>query len=357
MRDAKRLSKALAANAQFVCERFLSNGRRDGAYWRVGNVYNEKGNSCWVRLYGNDGPPGRWGDFADPGSGGDLLDLLQVALGLPDIRDAMDEARALLSLPRDTPVYRDDRTIISSDERRQRARNLLGYSRSISNTFGARYLSARGVWRLNHPALRFHPTARYLGADKAMREGPAVITKITGPNGEFFGAHRTWFRFDDGNPIAFERKMMGPTLGGAAYFGGAGNIAVIGEGLESTLSLDGVLPRARLYAGLSTSGMRNWIIPAGVEAILIAVDRDENDAGPLAGMWLTSRAAHNGVPAFILWPRLGDFNEDLQADGIAAVAASIRRQVCKISLFKSLLLAEDVSPSKSTTEQAATSAT
>ena len=76
MGPAAELARRLAQNAEAVCREYLSNGRREGGTWRVGDVDNTPGRSLVVRLTGPDsgkGAAGHWIDFAsgDPlGTGG-----------------------------------------------------------------------------------------------------------------------------------------------------------------------------------------------------------------------------------------------------------------------------------------------
>jgi hypothetical protein len=49
-RDASELAHRLAREAEAVCRRYLSNGKREGRYWLVGDVYNTPGRSMFVRL-------------------------------------------------------------------------------------------------------------------------------------------------------------------------------------------------------------------------------------------------------------------------------------------------------------------
>jgi hypothetical protein len=100
--QAADLARCLARDAEAVCRRYLSNGRRWGRYWVVGDVANTPGRSLFVRLTGPDrgkGAAGKWTDAAT-GEHGDLLDLIGLNLGLEHLRDALDEARSFLSLPR-----------------------------------------------------------------------------------------------------------------------------------------------------------------------------------------------------------------------------------------------------------------
>ena len=49
-RDASELAHRLAREAEAVCRHYLSNGRREGRYWLVGDVRNTPGRSMFVRL-------------------------------------------------------------------------------------------------------------------------------------------------------------------------------------------------------------------------------------------------------------------------------------------------------------------
>ena len=57
-RDASELARRLARDAEAVCRHYLSNGRRRGRYWTVGDVRNTPGRSMFVRLSGPDSGPG-----------------------------------------------------------------------------------------------------------------------------------------------------------------------------------------------------------------------------------------------------------------------------------------------------------
>ena len=63
---AAELARLLAEQAEAVCQKYLSNGRRCGNYWVVGDVSNSPGRSTYVRLRGptsGKGTAGRWCDY------------------------------------------------------------------------------------------------------------------------------------------------------------------------------------------------------------------------------------------------------------------------------------------------------
>jgi hypothetical protein len=60
-RGASELARRLAREAEAVCRHYLSNGKREGRYWVVGDVQNTPGRSLFVRLYESPkGPAGKW---------------------------------------------------------------------------------------------------------------------------------------------------------------------------------------------------------------------------------------------------------------------------------------------------------
>ena len=66
---ASELARRLARDAEAVCRHYLSNGRRRGRYWVVGDVANTPGRSLFVRLTGPDsgkGAAGKWTEYVAP---------------------------------------------------------------------------------------------------------------------------------------------------------------------------------------------------------------------------------------------------------------------------------------------------
>lgn len=63
--NASELARRLARDAEAVCRHYLSNGRRQGRYWMVGDVRNTPGRSMFVRLKESvKRPAGKWTDAA-----------------------------------------------------------------------------------------------------------------------------------------------------------------------------------------------------------------------------------------------------------------------------------------------------
>ena len=68
-RDASELARRLARDAEAVCRHYLSNGRRQGRYWLIGDIANSPGRSLFVRLKGpgrGNGAAGKWTEYVAP---------------------------------------------------------------------------------------------------------------------------------------------------------------------------------------------------------------------------------------------------------------------------------------------------
>src|SRR3954471_6439519 len=97
---AADLARRLTEHAEAVCRAYLSNGRRCGRYWNVGDVADRPGRSRYVRLNGPPSRPGAAGQWTDAATGehGHLPDRIRLACALPGMREAIVEARAFLAL-------------------------------------------------------------------------------------------------------------------------------------------------------------------------------------------------------------------------------------------------------------------
>ena len=330
--DASDLAQRLGRNAEAVCCEYLSNGRREGRYWLVGDVRNTPGRSMYVRLRGADsgkGAAGKWTDAAT-GEHGDLLDVIRESLGLIDFKDVAEEARRFLSLPQREPdPAPKPRQSSASARSPESAQRLFAMAQPISGTIVEAYLRRRGITALHGTgALRFHPRCYYRPDQHSPTETwPAMIASVTDLGGHQTGAHRTWLAPDgsDKAPIKTPRRAMGDLLGHAVRFGLADDVMTAGEGIETMLSLRTALPDMPAVAALSAAHLAAIAFPTTLRRLYIA--RDDDPAGDNAMTTLIDRAETVGIEAFALSPRLGDFNEDLRTFGVDALRADLRVQI------------------------------
>jgi hypothetical protein len=329
---AAELARQLAREAQSVCRHYLSNGRRSGRYWLVGDVKNNPGRSLYVRLKGSDRGKGAVGNWIDAASGehGDLLDLIALNRGLDSLRDVLDEARSFLRLPRAEPA--PDRSARASDAPHassESARRLFAMSRPVAGTIAAAYLRKRGITALHETAaLRFHPRCYYRPHDdEPIETWPALIAAVTDLQGAITGVHRTWLdpSGEDKASVETPRRAMGDLRGQGVWFGASSDTIAAGEGIETMLSLRTVLPTLPMVAALSASHLAALLLPPTLRRLYIA--RDADPAGEWAAATLTERAQKAGIEALTLSPRLGDFNEDLCRLGAGDLRTALRVQL------------------------------
>jgi hypothetical protein len=329
--SASEIARLLAQNAEAVCRHYLSNGRREGRVWRVGDVDNTPGRSMAVRLSGPDtgpGAAGRWVDFAD-GLHGDLLDVIAHACGLHAFRDVLEEARRFLSLPQPEPQLLRPRVPPAPSGSPEAARRLFAASKPILGSIAETYLRSRGIAALaDLDGLRFHPSCYYRAHDTAPRETwPALVAAVTDLGGAMTGIQRTWLARDGSGkaPLGTPRRALGRLLGSSVRFGKATDVMAAGEGLETMLSLRVVLPDMPIVAALSSAHLAALILPTGLRRLYIA--RDNDRAGHRAADALGIRANADGIEDIVLTPYADDFNTDLCGFGPDALAASLRVQL------------------------------
>ncbi len=329
---AGELARCLAREAEAVCRRYLSNGRREGRYWLVGDVKNTPGRSMFVRLSGPEsgkGAAGKWTDSAT-GEHGDLLDIIGLTCDLDDFHEVEAEARRFLSLPRPqadpNPKPRPASAPAGSPES---ARRLFAMSQPIAGTIVEAYLRTRGITALHGTgALRFHPRCYYRPDPYAPTETwPAMIAAVTDRDGRITGAHRTWLdpSGHDKAPIDSPRRAMGHLLGNAVRFGTTRDVAAAGEGIETMLSLRCVMPDMPMMAALSAAHLGAILFPATLRRLYVV--RDNDPAGDGALDRLFERTHSSRIDAVALSPHGDDFNDDLRRFGVDALRAAVRVQL------------------------------
>ena len=334
--SAADLARRLASQAEAVCRYYLSNGRRSGRYWLVGDVANTPGSSLFVRLHGSEygrGASGKWTDSAT-GQHGDLLDLIALNRSLTRFADILDEARAFLRLPRDTREHEHAPYPASqSTNPSEAARRLFAMSQPIHGTLAERYLRNRAITVLaGATSLRFHPRCYYRDHEHAPTETwPSMIAAVTDLSGDLTGVQRTWLDPSGCGKanVTTPRRAMGPLLGHGVRLGqttgNACDAMAAGEGIETMLSLRCILTTLPMVAALSSAHLAAIQFPPALRHLYIA--RDLDPAGHGATVRLADRAHEAGIEVQVLSSRLGDFNDDLRRLGIDRLRAELRAQL------------------------------
>jgi hypothetical protein len=326
MKRIEFIREQLARHALAVCQTYLSNGRRKGQYWVVGDIDGNPGRSLYIRLTGR---AGKWTDSAT-GEHGDLLDIIAHAGRHNSFSDTLSEAQHFLSLP--APLNTEPVHAVRGPDRTSAARRLFAASQPIQGTTAGHYLHARGLTDLlQYDALRFHPNCYGQSGSSHRYAYPALIAAITDLRGDITGVHRTWLSLHEPAkaPISEPKRSLGRMMGHGVRFGGtATDVLLAGEGLETVLSLHSLLPWIPAVAALTATHLGLLELPSTLERIYIA--RDNDQAGLTAWNTLSTKAITLGVQPLPLIPRLKDWNDDLLCLGRDQALTLARSQLDSI---------------------------
>jgi phage/plasmid primase-like uncharacterized protein len=172
------------------------------------------------------------------------------------------------------------------------------------------YLASRGIRLRGTDALRFH--SRLLHPTGAT--WPALLALVTrGHDGVPLAVHRTFLAHDGGGKARVHpcRMMLGPCRSGAVRLAAAGEVTLIGEGIETCLAAMQAsgLPA---WAALSTSGLRTLELPDELRDVIVLADGDP--AGETAAQAAALRWKWQGRQVRIARAPQGmDFNDLLLA--------------------------------------------
>jgi hypothetical protein len=332
MDSPSEIARRLADNAEAVCRRYLSRGRREGRYWLVGDVCGTPGRSLYVRLHASDDGGGKAGKWTDAASGehGDLLDVIAASCGHASMRETLAEARRFLSLPATELSGSASRRAHNAPRGTPAAAGRLwAASLPIEGTLVSSYLASRQIVSdRGAGALRYHPNCYYRLSNEdepgTRRSWPAMIAAVTDDGGDVVGVHRTWLAPEGGKaPVASPRRAMGNLLGNGVRFGVAAPVMAAGEGIETILSLREVMPDLPMIAGLSAAHLAAIGFPDVLRRLYVACDRDA--AGAAAFATLSERGSAAGIEVVPLHPLADDFNGDL----CATAREQFRSRLCE----------------------------
>jgi hypothetical protein len=170
------------------------------------------------------------------------------------------------------------------------------------------YLASRGLDLPPCDRLRFHT-----GLKHPAGRWPGIVALVTDVTDTPVGIHRTFLARDGSGkaPVSPARMSLGPIRGGAVRLAPVAQKIVIGEGIETVLS---VMQRTGTpgWAALSTSGVRTLVLPRMVEEVIVLADADP--AGEAAAEETAARWTREGRHVRIARPASGfnDFNDMLQ---------------------------------------------
>jgi putative DNA primase/helicase len=146
-------------------------------------------------------------------------------------------------------------------------------SQSAEGTPVETYLRSRGLTIPIPPSIRFHTGLKHpLGG-----VWPAMVALVTqGADGKPIGVHRTYLARNGSAkaPVDPAKMMLGRCRGGAVRLGSAGDVLMVGEGIETCLAAQQASGHPA-WAALSTSGLRSLDLPREVRNVIVLADGDE----------------------------------------------------------------------------------
>jgi putative DNA primase/helicase len=169
------------------------------------------------------------------------------------------------------------------------------------------YLKNRGIFLPVPETIRFHANLKHPSGDIYF---PAMVGLITrGDSNEEVAIHRT-FLSPDGSAkaeIKQQKAMLGPCKGGAIRLAPATDRVMVGEGIETCLS---VMQFANVptWVALSATGLKGLHLPP--EILEVTILADSGDTGEKAAKDAAFRWVKEGRKVHITRPPLGlDFND------------------------------------------------
>lgn len=181
------------------------------------------------------------------------------------------------------------------------------------------YLQARGLDIPPPASLRFHPGLKHPSGAVL----PAMVAHVTrGIDATPIGIHRTFLARDASGkaPVVPQKMMLGPCRGGVVRLGEVDGRLLVGEGIETCLSVMQA-KRTAAWAALSTSGLRSLDLPIAVVEVVVLADGDV--PGEAAAHACARRWTREGRQVRIARPPAGkDFNDLLIEAGRVPGASS-----------------------------------
>ena len=204
------------------------------------------------------------------------------------------------------------KSIVDDDKLKARLRGVWQESKSIRDPEAEAvrlYLQSRGLedWLPDWPSLRFHPNMQYRDENgKVIGYFPAMLALVE-KGYELITIHRT-FLTPDGRkaPVPSPKKPMPvpsdrQIVGSAIRLGKPGRVLQVAEGLETALAVFEATGMVT-WSLISATLMPNFLIPAGIEKLVIWSDLDRSQAGTIAAVKIAEHAKAKGIEALIHEP-------------------------------------------------------
>ena len=189
------------------------------------------------------------------------------------------------------------------------ARRLWALCGPLAGSHAEAYLAARGISGQalggTTKSLRAHPGLWHRDGGKRLTL-PGLVAAVRDDAGHIVGVHKTFL--DPARPakarVESPRQSRGAVHGIGVRLGdpAPGGDLLVGEGIETVLSLRMVFPHLPAVAALSAGSLTALDLPRTPARLLIAADRERSRAGLRAARTLMQRFREGGVNATVLLP-------------------------------------------------------
>jgi putative DNA primase/helicase len=226
-----------------------------------------------------------------------------AALRSRGLWEARGHRRLIHPTPRAVAADRPDR---DDAKRTEAALTIWQVAMPAGRSLVETYLVSRSLHLPPSPTLRFH------GGLKHPSGGiwPAMVALVTrGADNSPLAIHRTYLAREGGGkaPVDPGKMMLGPCRGGAVRLATAGDVLMVGEGIETCLAAMQATGDPA-WAALSTAGLRALDLPGNVRDVILLADGD--DPGEAAARESAGRWKREGRRVRIARPPRGmDFND------------------------------------------------
>lgn len=364
--DTQEVKFALRGRILDLCRRLLPDGQRKGRLWVAHNPVTMDHRQSPEFKVALDRDIGAWIDYRT-GEKGDVIRLIEYTMRL-EFREAMDFARDFcgmraMSSEQRQKLQRDTRQAQQEADRnteKLRLKRMADAERiwhegradgagSTGEAFAQRYFAARSIPLERIPNRdratfrfathqEFWPRAQYRHENgrrikvQAGPEYPAVLSAMRLPTGQVSAVHMTFL-----DPLGPRKLPVSGDENAKVMFGEAKGAVisisfgpenqpmdtalephplVIGEGIETTMSVAVVAPQARCVAAGSLSNMAN--VPFWLPCISsIVLLRDQFKSKTTEKQWLKvlEAAAASGKPVVEMDSHDGnDFNDLMKGE-------------------------------------------
>jgi hypothetical protein len=201
---------------------------------------------------------------------------------------------------------------LAAFEKRQAALKIWNETVPARDSLVERYLASRAITIPPPDALRFHPDLYHR---PSRSRWPAMVAARTDAAGGIVAIHRTYLRHDGCGkaPVELQRMELGSKAGTAIRLAPVADELMIGEGIETTLSVMQETDRPGWAAG-SANDLRCVTLPPSVRSVIILADEDA--VGRKAANDAARRFKIDGRKVRIAYPGpYKDFNDMLMAGG------------------------------------------